>query len=87
MALLDARSGEVRIVPIGGLPDGLLYVGEMLYAGDLSAGRIVAIDARAARVLASYEVQAASQVQSAGAMLAFEHSGAVGGLLCPIVRQ
>lgn len=30
---------------------------------------------------------AAGQVRSAGAMLAFEHSGAVGGLLCPIVRQ
>jgi streptogramin lyase len=87
VALLDARSGEARFVPIGGLPDGLLYAGGVLFAGDLSAGRVVAIDATAARVLASYEVPAASGVLSAGAMLAFEHSGAVGGLLCPIVRQ
>lgn len=85
IALIDA-SGAVRRVEVGGLPDGLLFDGDLLFAGDLSAGRLVAIDYRAARVLATYKA-GGDDVRSTGALLALRHDGTVGGLRCPVVRQ
>jgi hypothetical protein len=52
-------AGAVRRVAIGGLPDGLLYEDGTLYAGDLSTGRLSAIDPRVGRVIARYKVGAA----------------------------
>lgn len=84
IALLDGR-GAVRRVKVGGLPDGLLYDGDALYAGDLSAGQLTVIDPRSARVV---EVLAAGgEVRSTGTMIALSHRGPVAGLVCPIVRQ
>lgn len=84
VALLDGRGG-VRRVEVGGLPDGLHYDGATLYAGDLSAGRLTVIDARAARV--TEVLGAGSEVRSTGTMLTLAHRGVVAGLVCPLVRQ
>lgn len=84
VSLLDGQ-GVVRRVEVGGLPDGLRYDGDTLYAGDLSAGRLTAIDARTARVTAV--MRANSEVRSTGTMLMLAHRGAVAGLVCPLVRQ
>ena len=84
IALLDSRGG-VRRVEVGGLPDGLLYDGDVLYAGDLSVGRLAVIDPRAARVVDA--LVAGSEVRSTGTMLALPHRGVVAGLVCPVVRQ
>lgn len=84
VALLDGR-GVVRRVEVGGLPDGLLYDGDVLYAGDLSAGRLTVIDPRAARV--ADVLVAGGEVRSTGTMLALTYQGPVAGLVCPIVRQ
>lgn len=84
VALIDGQGG-VRRVEVGGLPDGLRYDGTTLYAGDLSAGRLTAIDAPAARV--TEVLRAGAEVRSTGTMLVLAHRGAVAGLVCPLVRQ
>jgi DNA-binding beta-propeller fold protein YncE len=84
VALLDGQ-GAVRRVEVGGLPDGLRYDGDTLYAGDLSAGRLTAIDPRAARV--TEVLRAGAEVRSTETMLVLEHRGDVAGLVCPLVRQ
>ena len=84
IALVDGQ-GDVRRVEVGGLPDGLLYDGERLYAGDLTSARITVIDPRAARV--TEVLSAGAEVRSTGTMLALRHRGEVAGLACPLVRQ